>query len=238
LAEEEPKAADVAGEEDPNKPLIVTLGDYVMRQGSFGSGIVTSSADSGWISRLAAAYSDKAQIVNKGQATATSADGVTMVRDLLTDYPDAGERIKLVVLSFGGNDAITRSSGENDTPAKVAMADYENNIKTMVADLRKAGVNNILLVTPPPAARRTDRRFKTIKEYAHAASEVGKSMDVPVVDLFAAVASLQNWQASALNDDGLRLSERGQQLLFKRVMKVLGSKLQTVSPSKLQPATQ
>jgi len=218
-------------EEDATKPLIVTLGDYVMRQGSFGTGIVTSTDNApGWISRLATSYGDKAQIINKGQATATSETGVAMVEDLLKDYPDAGERVKLVVLSFGGNDAITRK-GENKP--KVTQDAYKANLKTMLTKLNDAGIKNVLLVTPPPAARRADRRFKTIKDYAKAASDLARSMKVPTVDLFAAVSSLPNWQAAVMKEDGLRLSERGQQLLYKRVMKALTTKLQSVSPSKL-----
>lgn len=49
-------------EEDASKPMIVTLGDYVMRQGSFGTGVVARDDAPGWISRLAAAYGDKAQV--------------------------------------------------------------------------------------------------------------------------------------------------------------------------------
>ena len=174
------------------------------------------------------------QVVNKGQATATSEAGVKMVQDLLADYPDAASRVKLVVLSFGGNDAITRAG---DNVPKVPIAQYKDNLKAMVTTLREAGITNVLLVTPPPAARRLDRRFKTIKDYAKAASETAKAINVPAVDLFAAVSTLQNWQAAAMKEDGLRLSERGQQLLFKRVMKALGSKLQSVSPAKLKPVS-
>lgn len=220
------------GEDDATKPLIVTLGDYVMRQGSFGTGVVTASdTASGWVSRLAAAYGQKAQVVNKGQATATSREGVEMVNELLAEHPEGDlKRVKLVVLSFGANDAITR---DGETGPKVSINEYRANMKAMVDKLQSAGVKNIMVVTPPPAARRMDRRFKTIKDYARTAADVARDNKLPTVDLFAAVSTLPNWQASVMREDGLRLSERGQQLLFKRVMKTLGAKLQAVSPGKL-----
>jgi lysophospholipase L1-like esterase len=126
-------------------------------------------------------------------------------------------RVKLVTLCFGANDASIKRS--DPTWRFVPLADFSRLLHEAVDTLQAAGITNILLITPPPAApKRVDRALVVTAEYAAAVKEVAAAQQVPLADLFSAVLAEPAWATSALLPDGLHLTPRGNAIMHAAVM--------------------
>jgi hypothetical protein len=75
----------------------------------------------------------------------------------------------------------------------VPLAEYTENLKTIIAKLRNAGVSNILLMTPPPVDDTNGkfpdgaRSLARAGQYADAALGVAKALGLPSVDIWRGV---------------------------------------------------
>jgi lysophospholipase L1-like esterase len=128
------------------------------------------------------------------------------------------QRLKLVTFCFGANDASTKP--KNSTSRFVPEDEYKANLITSIKVFQSQGVRNILLLTPPPAASppRIDRRLEVTGGYAELVKEVGRQMQVPVVDIFSAIQEVPEWRTAALLPDGLHLNPVGNRVLHGQVL--------------------
>jgi len=129
----------------------------------------------------------------------------------------AHDRIKLVTLCYGANDASI--SLKKPTWRMVPVDEYKANLLESINTFRSANVSNIVLLTPPPAASppRIDRSLSVTGEYAEACRQLGRQMQVPVVDVFSAIQAIPQWQTAAMTPDGLHLNAVGQQVVYEGV---------------------
>jgi lysophospholipase L1-like esterase len=148
----------------------------------------------------------------------------------LVQNPD---RVKLITLCYGANDASTKAT--NATWRFVPLPEYKSNLMQAVGALRSSSSSSsqarrIVLLTPPPAASppRNDRRLEVTAEYAEAVRQVGRTLKVPVVDLFKEILAVPGWQTQVMLPDGLHLNPAGQQLLFGAVLPTVREALQDV----------
>jgi lysophospholipase L1-like esterase len=128
------------------------------------------------------------------------------------------QRLKLVTICFGANDASTKLKDSNWRV--IPEAEYKANLVTSVKLFQSQGVRNILLLTPPPAASppRIDRRLEVTGAYAELVKEVGRQMQVPVVDVFSAIQEDPEWRTAAMLPDGLHLNTVGNRVLHEQVL--------------------
>lgn len=170
---------------------------------------------------------------NKGMHQGTTKGALNMLREVTTSRASPlvqnPERVKLITLCYGANDASTRAN--DATWRYVPLAEYKSNLMQMIDGFRSRNpAPRVVLLTPPPAASppRNDRRLEVTAEYAQAVQQIGRTLDVPVVDLFQELVSVPGWQTQVMLPDGLHLNPAGQQLMFGAVLPVVREALQDV----------
>lgn len=107
--------------------------------------------------------------------------------------PVLAEKPDYVFIQFGHNDQPGKGDRATDP-----QGDFQDNLRRYVREARAAGVKPVLVT---PVARRTFANGKattTLTPYADATLQVGKELEVPVVDLHAASFKL----FASLGDDG------------------------------------
>lgn len=135
-------------------------------------------------------------------------------------------RAALAVVWFGANDAT-----DPDGPQAymtVPPARYAANLKRIATDLKAAGVQHVLIVTPPPVddAKRAaanpagvaDRRFALTARYAAAAMGAARELALPALDMFKALQELAPggaWSDRFMLSDGLHFNDEGNAAVFR-----------------------
>lgn len=170
---------------------------------------------------------------NKGLHLGTSKGALNVLRWATTSpgspLVKTPGRVKLVTICYGANDASTRAN--NAMWRFVPLAEYKANLIQTVEGFRsRQPAPMVVLLTPPPAASppRVDRRLEVTAEYAEAVRQIGRTLTVPVVDLFQEIVSVPGWQTQVMLRDGLHLNPAGQQLMFGAVLPTVREALQDV----------
>lgn len=113
-------------------------------------------------------------VINAGISGNTTIDALKRLqKDVLDHKPD------LVTIMFGLNDMV-----------RVPIADYQANLKTIVEKCRAVGAE-VLLCTPNAVIETGGRPTARLLEFCEAMRAVGKELDVPVSDCYAAHAALR-----------------------------------------------
>ena len=153
------------------------------------------------------------RVINAGVPGNTSRQGLARLdRDVLSHKPAA------VVVLFGTND------DREDAPRiHVPIDEYERNLETIIARCNAVGAKVVLGTIPPidpkPYFTRHDKvKFdaaggfeKLVEQYRAAALRVGKSHNVPVLDLNRLLANERGWR----KEDGVHPTAEGNRLLAK-----------------------
>ena len=217
-------------------PTCIAFGDSITQQGY--------APESPWVGLLSNLMVRRMDVVNRGFSGYTTREGLELLPSVLAEHT----RIDLVVVFFGANDAVIEG-----VPQHVSLADYRRNLVDMVGQIRShanpadvvaapgpGGKNSrprVVLVTPPPVSepllrqRNADRgkpvlvdRLNSITGlYAAAVRDVGRSLDVPVVDIFSAFlpGGGPGGDASPYLRDGLHLNAAGAEKLFSMLRVVV-----------------
>ncbi|KAF8059122.1 GDSL esterase/lipase [Scenedesmus sp. PABB004] len=198
----------------------------------FGDSLTERSLDpdGGWGAALAHRYARKLDVVNRGFGGYNSRWGLHLLREVLDQAAAGGQRVALMTIWFGANDAALpgRSAERQHVPAD----EYAANLAAMVAMARRAGVQRILVITPPPVDDEArvrhqqqrmgittpvppDRTLEASRVYADAAvSALSAGADaVPVLDLHTALQVVPDWRATLL-DDGLHFTPAGSRAVW------------------------
>lgn len=143
----------------------------------------------------------------------------------------AAKRVQLVTICFGANDASIRL--KDPAWRFVPVAEYTSLLQRSIDALQAAGMANILLITPPPAASppRIDRSLAATAEYVAAVKALGAREGLPVADLFAAIQKVPQWQTQAILPDGLHLTAVGNAVMYHLVMETIQRRLPHVAPT-------
>lgn len=147
----------------------------------------------------------------------------------------AGEKIKLLVLEVGTNDAA------EDEMQFVEVERYRENLQFMIETARSEGVENVAVVglgpvdedqLETPADKSTTRNL----QYADAAKDVSKKCAVPFVDLWHAFLLSTGWQEGqpipgqrgskgtqlqSLLTDGVHFSGKGYRIWYDALLKTI-----------------
>ncbi|XP_073135109.1 GDSL esterase/lipase At5g45920-like [Henckelia pumila] len=202
----------------------------------FGDSITEASfADGGWGSSLANHFSRTADVVLRGYS-GYNTRWALKVKEKVLHPSESGLSPAAVLVFFGANDACLpeRSSAFQHVP----LEEYKQNLRTIVAFLKKQWPSSfILLVTPPPideAARLLhplsenssglpERTNEAAGNYAKACLAVASECGVAAVDLWTKMQQFPGWQKAYLAD-GLHLTGNGNKVLFEEVVARLKQK--------------
>ncbi|MGE5192491.1 MAG: SGNH/GDSL hydrolase family protein [Deltaproteobacteria bacterium] len=162
-------------------------------------------------------------VVNAGVSGNSTHDALKRLqKDVLDHKPD------LVTVMFGLNDMV-----------RVPIADYQANLKTIVEKCRGIGAE-ILLCTPNAIIETGGRPTARLIEYCAAMKEVGKQLNVPVCDCYAAHAALRERDPLAwrlMMSDPIHPNMDGHKLNAVAICRSISGRevsLKTIAP--LQPA--
>ncbi|KAF1961869.1 SGNH hydrolase [Byssothecium circinans] len=228
----------------------------------FGDSITQQSYDQergfGFSAALQNAYIRKLDVVNRGFSGYTTRKALKVLPHIIPS-PDVA-RIRLLVVFFGANDA---SLPEAENHQHVPLDEYKTNLKTIITDpLVQAHEPKVVLVAPPPinehlqwatdqtrSLKSVSRKAATTKKYAEAAVELGKELDIPVINLWQEFMAKAGWKVGEdipgslelpqndalveLMHDGLHFNPAGYDVLFRGLMKVIGENWSELLPENL-----
>jgi lysophospholipase L1-like esterase len=162
-------------------------------------------------------------IVNAGISGNTTIDALNRLKkDVLDKRPD------LVTVMFGLNDMV-----------RVPLADYQANLKSIIEQCRAAGAQ-VMLCTPNAIIDSGGRSTEQLVNFCAAMREVGKQLDVPVCDCYAAHVALRDRDALAwrlMMSDAIHPNMDGHKLNAIAICQSLtGSEISLADEAPPQPA--
>ena len=129
-------------------------------------------------------------------------------RDVLDKKPD------WVTVSCGMNDVIHGAKG-------IPLDQYKTNMTALVEQCQAAGIKVIMLTTTT-AYGKTSEQTKKLGEYSAFLRELAGGKKCPVVDLYPIFSSDDSDSLHALTYDGVHMSQEGNVLLAKTMLKGFG----------------
>lgn len=213
---------------DIQRRSIVLFGDSLTQRG-WGGETAAGVQGAGWASLIAAAYSRKADVLNRGFGGYTTRSGAAIADRV---FPSGAPKLLFSTVFFGANDVA------RDAPQHVPLRDYETFLGAIVA-AAAAVSDTVLIISPPPVdeLQWPDRSCARLREYAAAAARVAAAAgashaDARVVHVDLAPAfALRGAAAEAagaaapgwlpLLSDGLHLTPAGQAVVAEAVLAAL-----------------
>jgi lysophospholipase L1-like esterase len=114
----------------------------------------------------------------------------------------------------------------------VPPAQYRSNLLNITSQLQAAGVQHVVLLTPPPVNEAAPdavqpgegavpRLFNTTAQYAAAVREAAAQSAALLLDIWQLFVQQPDWKQQLLASDGLHLSKQGQQQVYQALMKLI-----------------
>ncbi|KAI9347180.1 SGNH hydrolase-type esterase domain-containing protein [Zopfochytrium polystomum] len=236
----------------------------------FGDSITQHSFNveiGGWGARVAAAYARKLDVFNRGYSGFTSRWCKHILPETLQSTlppPSAAAaaaasaappKIALVTLFLGANDAVLADANPRQ---HVPLAEYRENLKSMLSDIRRHAPDaKAVLITPPPVdpsrwgphcvakGRPNDRSVEQTRAYRDAALEVyGELVAADPTGAERWLRPLDTWplflgpetawsadRCGQVLSDGLHLAFEGNRLLARALLDLV----KTAWPRELDP---
>ncbi|KAH6769256.1 SGNH hydrolase-type esterase superfamily protein [Perilla frutescens var. frutescens] len=204
----------------PGRPQFVLFGSSIV-QISFRVG--------GWGSILADLYDRKADIILRGYGGWNSRNALEVLNQIFPQ--DAAVHPSLVIVYFGGNDAM--QPHPSGLGSHVPLSEYVENMKKIALHLKSLDEKlRIIFMTSPPVHEATvlqyygnqfdkqERTNEACRVYAEALVELGRQMDVKVIQLWRAFQHRDDWGAAYLSD-GIHPSVEGNKFIAEEILKVL-----------------
>ncbi|KAJ5171888.1 hypothetical protein N7492_004481 [Penicillium capsulatum] len=226
----------------------------------FGDSITQMSSNQeigfGFQPALQEAYSRKLDIVNRGFSGYTTAHAVKVFPRFFPSPQIAN--VRLMTIFFGANDATVPTHVQH-----VPLDQFRDNLKSIIQHPATQAQNpRIMILTPPPVNEYQLEKFDADKNtahpsrtasltklYAEAAQEVGTSLGVPVVDVWAAFMASAGWKEgqpligsrdvpdleefNCLFTDGLHLTPAGYRIVYSEIMKAIRQHWPDQDPDRL-----
>uniref|UniRef100_A0A383VB09 SGNH hydrolase-type esterase domain-containing protein n=1 Tax=Tetradesmus obliquus TaxID=3088 RepID=A0A383VB09_TETOB len=213
----EPLQVPMANEQPPClvRPVALLFGDSLTER--------SMDPDGGWGAALAHHFARKLDVVNRGCGGYNSRWGLKLLEQVLAQVASSGQQVALMTIWFGANDAAI--PGRSAERQHVPEAEFGDNLAAMVRMARAAGIQRIVLLTPPPVgddarvrhqqkrmgistAVPPDRTLEYAGHYAAAARATAQALGLPLVDLYEQLQAVPGWRDS-LFDDGLHFTPAG-----------------------------
>ena len=225
----------------PSRPAFVFVGDSITQQGqgspSWCQAPVTDSFSTaaGWGDLVAARYSRRVDVYNRGLAGYNSKWCLAAFESLFPTQDRRRSPVELVTIFFGANDAADAAL---NPVQHVSLVEFESNVEELVRRCKNEwDARRIVVIGCPPidrdkylAWRRnrtgnenkteeelTDRTSEVARRYSLAAERVANKHKTPFIDVF----DLFGLHPSEFLSDGLHLSPKGNRALGQKLLAVM-----------------
>eukprot|EP00775_Hariotina_reticulata_P013144 gene13144-13274_t len=213
------------------RPVVLLIGDSITEAGEDDEG--------GWSSKLGKAYRRKADVINRGFGGYNTDAAMFSLAEILDSL--CKQQILIALLWLGANDAAV--SDARDGAAHVPLDRYAANLHSLATQLQQAGVQHVVLVTPPPvwedapqakeAGQDYPRTYNITSTYAAVVRTTAAKLQLPVLDVWRIFDHSPNWQQKLLAPDGLHLAKQGQLVVYQGFMHLVNQQLPQIRPSML-----
>lgn len=219
-----PSMSDMYGE-DQKQPALFLFGDSITERAVRVSEGATSP---GWAALLRETYGEKVDVFVRGFSGYSSRWGIRILPPLYEKVKN-GVDIKAVTIFFGANDAVDQLSHNQHVP----LYEYIENLTAMVNYLKTQPVPPLpILITPPALSpNRNDgkRHVERTAKYAALCVDTAHKLGIPVVDLHTTMSRHAGGFEHFL-EDGLHLSDKGNQLVYDLLLDVIVETLPEINP--------
>ncbi|EXJ54499.1 hypothetical protein A1O7_09839 [Cladophialophora yegresii CBS 114405] len=224
-------------------PQLILLGDSITQLST-----LTLTA------RLSEWYSRRLDVINRGFSGYTAPMGHEVLQQFFPADSVPSQtvpRVQLMTIFFGANDACVPGH-----PQHVPLQRYIASLKDMICHpALKLHDTQVILITPPPVDEYQlggrDRTAEHTAKYAHAALQVGRECNLPVLDLWTVFMRRAGWTEGStsalagskdaprsevlgeLLEDGLHLATEGYEVVFCELVKVIEQELPEQTPKRL-----
>ena len=224
------------------RPSLLLFGDSITQYG-FGCPPDTTH---GWASQMSAAYTRRADVLNRGFAgynTRHALDLVPRIFGPKVENDDDNElllaksdkELLFCTVFFGANDAALPGEEQH-----VPLDEYAKNIDQLVVAIRERSSKQlpIFLMTPPPVDEvkltawkgSANRENSNTRQYGLKMQEMAQQHDrVAVVDCWELLKGDTDQRGEYLCD-GLHLNELGNQKVFEGLMDAIQSTIPDLAP--------
>ncbi|XP_038684338.1 GDSL esterase/lipase CPRD49-like isoform X2 [Tripterygium wilfordii] len=188
----------------------------------FGSSIVQFSfKEEGWGAILAEIYSRKADIVVRGYSGWNSRRAVQVLDQVFPK--DAAVQPSLVIVYFGGNDALDPYPG--GFGPHVPLPEYTENMRRIGLHLKSLSEKTrVIFLSVPPVNEEMivecDKKHETCRLYSEACLGVCRELGLKGVDLWNAIQQKPDWMTTCFLD-GTHFTKEGSKMVAKEILKVL-----------------
>ncbi len=219
----------------------------------FGDSITQEAWNPEWFSHgaaLASIYARKMDVMNRGYGGYNTNQAVDLVPRL---FP-IDDTLKLVVVSFGANDAVLGGGAQH-----VSLEAFSNNLRRLAVSLQVSGTKVILMTPPPIDGYAADpsgmaRTAENTKLYAEATQTASRELNVPLADVWTAMMKSVGWtenteglpgslryprnsQLAGYFRDGLHPVGAGYRIIYNEIMKTIRENLPEFDPDRMQQQT-
>jgi sialidase-1 len=160
------------------KPIrILALGDSITK--GYRAGVPEEATFAAQLQQILRKNHPTVEVLNAGIGSETTALArKRFAKAVLDQKPD------IVLIMYGANDCYT---DKGKTTPRVAVADYRANLQAMIEQLKKAGIQPVLMTTnhfgPKLAIDGSGQHPNVaIEPYMTACRELAKEMEVPLID--------------------------------------------------------
>lgn len=208
------------------RPNILLFGDSITER-AFGFADVSV----GWASLLAADYSRRADVLNRGY----SGYNTNLALDVV---PRVLGKLLFCTIFLGANDVNREGS-----PQHVPLSQFSKNMEFLVKDIRE---NNppcpIVLISPPPVDEIAlseafgdvldEKRNDRAREYGLTVKAVAEAHNCLFLDTWTLMQGFSSGRSSFFSD-GLHLNEKGNQAVYRGLMKLLQDEAPQLTPDSI-----
>ena len=215
------------------RPMILLFGDSLTEQGFGMNGKI------GWASLLAADYSRRADVFNRGFFGYNSQHAV----DLLPSLPfDDQSPCLFCTVYFGANDATTPGSRQYISEGQFA-SNLSNVVTTIQNQQKQSRSIPVILMTPPPLDSvawtefrgLTNRSNERHKLYGEVVKEVAQRHNCAVLDVWSLLEGDKSVETyNQYLTDGLHLNELGNRKLYSGLSRLIYNVYPELVPQKVE----
>ncbi|XP_026374442.1 isoamyl acetate-hydrolyzing esterase 1 homolog isoform X1 [Ursus americanus] len=209
-------------------PRVLLFGDSIT-QFSFQQG--------GWGASLADKLVRKCDVLNRGFSGYNTRWAKIILPRLISKGNSLDSPVAVTIF-FGANDSALK---DENPKQHVPLAEYAENLSSMVRYLRSAGVPGprLVLIAPPPLCEaawerecrlqgsKLNRLNSVVGEYAGACVQVARDCGIDVLDLWTLMQE-DTQDFSAYLSDGLHLSPKGNEFLFSHLWPLIEKKVSSL----------
>ncbi|XP_040478755.1 isoamyl acetate-hydrolyzing esterase 1 homolog isoform X2 [Ursus americanus] len=194
-------------------PRVLLFGDSIT-QFSFQQG--------GWGASLADKLVRKCDVLNRGFSGYNTRWAKIILPRLISKGNSLDSPVAVTIF-FGANDSALK---DENPKQHVPLAEYAENLSSMVRYLRSAGVPGprLVLIAPPPLCEAAWERECRLQG---ACVQVARDCGIDVLDLWTLMQE-DTQDFSAYLSDGLHLSPKGNEFLFSHLWPLIEKKVSSL----------